>query len=82
MLVGLPEHACNRIVVDNSHMKSTIGMPQLGWEATLGKDFAKQDQRDLVEAFVDVRPAASKSSVEEFGQLYLQGGFIPCIISS
>ena len=51
-------------------MKSAIGMPKLRWEATLDKNFAKQDQWDLVEEFVDVRPAASKSSVEEFGQLY------------
>ena len=44
MFVGLPEHACNRIVVDNIQMKSAIGTPKLRWEATLDKNFAKQDQ--------------------------------------
>ena len=52
-------------------MESAIGMTKLRWEATLDKHFAKQDQSDLVETFVDVRPAASKSSVEELGQLNL-----------
>ena len=41
MSVGLPEHACNRVVIDNFQVESAVGMPKLRWETPLKEHTAE-----------------------------------------
>ena len=74
------KHPSHRIVVHNIGVESIISMPKLRGKTSMSEHQAKQDERDLVEAFENVCAASCETSIDELGQFDFKRSFVPGVL--